>query len=90
MSMDKTFKALADSQRRDMLKLLRAGPMAAGEIAASFDLTGATVSYHLSVLKAAGLVRTDKEGNRVIYSLNTSVFEDLLVFMAAFKEDTHE
>ncbi|MFP5528601.1 autorepressor SdpR family transcription factor [Peptococcus simiae] len=88
--MDKTFKALADSQRRDMLKLLRAGPMAAGEIGAHFDLTGATVSYHLSILKAAGLVRTDKEGNRVIYSLNTSVFEDLLVFMASFKEGIHE
>lgn len=85
MGMDKTFKALADEQRREMLQLLRAGPMTAGDIGAQFQLTGATVSYHLSVLKAADLVRVRKEGTYMIYELNTSVFEDVLAFIATVK-----
>lgn len=75
---DRTFKALADGSRRRMLALLRDGDMAAGDIAAHFDMAFASVSHHLQVLRDAGLVLSRRDGQRIIYSLNTSVFQDAL------------
>ncbi len=75
---DRTFKALADASRRRMLALLRDGDLAAGDIAAHFDMAFASVSHHLQVLREAGLVLSRREGQRIIYSLNTSVFQDAL------------
>ena len=70
MGFPETFKALADPVRREILLMLRGGRMAAGDISARFDMTGATVSYHLSQLKKAGLIYETKEKNFIYYSLN--------------------
>ncbi|BDR57720.1 autorepressor SdpR family transcription factor [Xylocopilactobacillus apicola] len=80
MSLNETMKALADDERREILEHLRERPMSAGEIAANFDLSNATVSYHLKVLKKAGLITENREKNYIIYSLSASVFEDVLAW----------
>ena len=81
-----TFRALSDPIRRDILLMLRSGRMSAGEIAARFDLTGATVSYHLSILKKAGLLFETREKNFIYYELNISVFEELMLWISQFME----
>ncbi|MBQ7123737.1 MAG: winged helix-turn-helix transcriptional regulator [Oscillospiraceae bacterium] len=85
MSFAETFKALSDPARREILLMLRGGKMSAGEIGSHFDMTGATVSYHLSVLKKADLVYETKQKNFVFYELNTSVFEEIMLWFAQFK-----
>ena len=70
------FKAIADPQRRKILKLLQNGPMSAGQIASAFDITKASLSYHFNILKQAELVRCERRAQEQVYSLNTSVFED--------------
>lgn len=77
MALNTLFKALGDETRREILRRLAQGDMTAGEIAAAFDLTWPTISHHLSVLKEAGLVQDEKRGQHVIYSLNTTVFQDI-------------
>lgn len=77
-----TFKALSDPARREILDLLKERSMTAGDIASNFEISGATVSYHLSVLKKAGLVFESKKKNFVIYQLNTSVIEELMLWFA--------
>jgi ArsR family transcriptional regulator, repressor of sdpIR and other operons len=76
--LDLTMKALGDPTRREILRALRKGDMAAGEIAALFPMTAASVSHHLAVLKDAGLVRVEKNGRNQIYSLETTVFQEFL------------
>lgn len=83
MGMNETLKAISDSVRRDILQLLKSGRKSAGEIAEHFDLTGATVSYHLAKLKAADLISEKKYKNFIYYELNTSVFEDVLTWIYA-------
>lgn len=90
MGFAQTFKALADSNRREILTLLKNGRMSAGEIASHFDMTGATVSYHLSQLKKADLIYETKIKNFIYYELNVSVFEELMLWLAQFKEDGNE
>ena len=85
MSFAETFKALSDPARREILLMLRNKKMSAGEIGSHFDMTGATVSYHLSVLKKADLVYETKQKNFVYYELNTSVFEEIMLWFAQFK-----
>ena len=85
MSFAETFKALSDPARREILIMLKNGKMSAGEISSRFEMTGATVSYHLSVLKKADLVYETKEKNFVFYELNTSVFEEIMLWFAQFK-----
>lgn len=77
MGLNTLFKALGDETRREILRRLARGDMTAGEIAAAFDLTWPTISHHLGVLKEAGLVQDEKRGQHVIYSLNTTVFQDI-------------
>lgn len=72
------FKALADPTRRHILELLRGGDLTAGEIAGHFDMTKPSLSHHLNALKAAGLVDAERDGQNIIYSLNTSVLQDLM------------
>ena len=79
---DKTFKALSDPTRRQILELLRRGPKSAGEISEQFGTSGATISHHLSVLKDAGLVSDEKRGKYIYYSLDTSVMEDIFAWRA--------
>ena len=78
MSLQRTLKALSDPIRREILNLLKAGPMSAGDISARFDVTGAAVSRHLSVLKDADLIRDRRDGKFIFYELNASVLEILL------------
>ena len=81
MGMNETLKAISDSVRRDILQMLGSGKKSAGEIAEHFDLTGATVSYHLSKLKNAELITEQKHKNYVYYELNSSIFEELLTWL---------
>lgn len=85
MAFAETFKALSDPVRREILQLLKKGRLSAGEIVSNFDMTGATISYHLSILKKAELVREKKEKNYVFYELNTSVVEELMLWLSELK-----
>ena len=84
MGLNETMKALADPVRRDILQMLRSGRKSAGEIGEKFNLTGATVSYHLAKLKNADLIAEEKYKNYIYYSLNASVFEELLAWIYGF------
>lgn len=78
MGINETLKAISDPVRRDILSMLKEGKKSAGEIGEHFNLTGATVSYHLAKLKGADLIEEEKHKNFIYYTLNTSVFEDVL------------
>ena len=80
-----TFKALSDPVRRQILELLKKGPMSAGDIGSHFDMTGATVSYHLKTLKQADLVFESREKNYIYYQLNTTVLEEIMLWISALK-----
>lgn len=84
---DVTLKALSDPARREILQLLKNGRMSAGEIGSHFHMTGATVSYHLKILKKADLIWETKEKNFIYYDLNTSVVEELLLWLKDLKGD---
>ncbi|AGU81241.1 transcriptional regulator [Streptococcus anginosus] len=90
MSFTNTFKALSHPVRREILDLLKMGKMSAGEIADQFELTGATISHHLNVLKQADLVVETREKNFIYYELNTSVLEDMMVWLADLKESKRD
>lgn len=85
MAFAETFKALSDPIRRDILELLKKGPLSAGEIGTHFDMTGATISYHLSILKKADLIRETKQKNFIYYDLNASVVEEIMLWLATLK-----
>ena len=89
MSFQETFKDLSDPTRRAVLELLRNGAQTAGDIGAHFDMTGATVSHHLAVLKEAGLVSDDRQGKYIYYELNLSVLDEITGWVAGLKGDTH-
>ena len=81
MSLSDTFKAISDPVRREILEMLRNERKSAGEIAQKFNLTNATVSYHLAQLNKADLVTETREKNFIFYELNVSVFEEILVWI---------
>ena len=81
MALNETLKAISDPVRRDILQMLKSGRKSAGEIAEHFNLTGATVSYHLAKLKSADLIAEQKYKNYIYYELNTSVFEEVLTWI---------
>lgn len=86
-----TFKALSDPVRMNILDMLRKqGSLNAGEIASEFNLTNATISYHLKILKNADLIYERKEKNFIFYELNTSIFEDILTWFVKFKGNDNE
>lgn len=74
---ESAFKAIADPHRRRILRLLKCGSLTAGEIAAAFEITHGALSYHFNILKDAGLIRCERSGKTLVYSLNTSVLEEL-------------
>lgn len=80
--MGDVWDALADPTRRQILKLLRASDMNAGEIASKFDMTKPSISHHLNILKNADLVRAERSGQNIVYSINTSVLEDMMDLIA--------
>ena len=83
--MNSLFKALNDQTRRKILELLKERDMNAGEIAGKFNMTKPSISHHLDLLKRAGLITSDKKGRFVVYSLNTSILEDLLTWILTLK-----
>jgi DNA-binding transcriptional ArsR family regulator len=87
MGLQQTTKAIADQTRREILNLLKRGRMSAGDIVSHFDMTGASISRHLSVLKEADLVRDEREGQFIYYELNTSVLEDVLCWIVTIRGD---
>ncbi|WP_174817556.1 MULTISPECIES: autorepressor SdpR family transcription factor [Paenibacillus] len=93
--MNQAFKALSDPTRRKILDLLKEKDLTAGEIANQFQMTKPSISHHLSLLKQADLVRDEREGQHIYYSLNTTVFQDLLKWVLQFQQlpegkDHHE
>lgn len=85
MGLQNTLKALADPIRREILDILKSGRMSAGEITGHFDVTGASISRHLSVLKEADLIRDTREGKFIFYELNTSVLEEIMLWITDLK-----
>lgn len=85
MGIQNTLKALSDPIRREILDLLRSGRHSAGEIAEKFPVSGAAVSKHLSVLKEADLIRDTREGKFIYYELNTSVLEEVMLWLTGLK-----
>ena len=91
MGLQQTLKALSDPIRREILNLLKKGRMSAGEICERFEVTDASISRHLSVLKEADLVRDTREGKFIIYELNASVLEEILLWVRDLKgEDLND
>ena len=87
MGIQNTMRAIADPIRREILSLLKRGRMSAGEITEHFDVTGASISRHLSVLKEADLIRDTREGKFIYYELSTSVLEEILLWVKNLKGD---
>lgn len=81
MGLQDTLQALADPTRRKILNMLKAGRMTAGDISEQFEISGAAISRHLSVLKAADLIRDERDGKFIWYELNASVLEEILIFV---------
>lgn len=90
MGMSETLKAISDPVRRNILEMLKRNKLTAGEIASKFNLTNATVSYHLSYLKKADLLKEEKYKNYIYYELNASVFEEVLVWIYQFGNENKE
>lgn len=76
--MNDVFRALSDPTRREILELLRGGPRTSGEIAEKFTTSWATISRHLSVLKESELILAERNGQHIVYELNTTVFQDVV------------
>ena len=87
MGLQQTLKALSDPIRREILNMLKAGRLSAGEIVERFDVTGASISRHLSVLKEADLIRDCREGKYIYYELNASVLEEIMLWIHDLKGD---
>lgn len=85
MSLQNTLRALSDPIRREILGILKNGRMSAGDIVAQFEVTGASISRHLSVLREADLIRDSREGKFIFYELNTSVLEDIMLWITNLK-----
>ncbi len=89
-NMQATLRALADPIRREILAMLKKGRLSAGEIGEAFPVTGAAVSRHLAVLREEGLVRDQREGKFIYYELNTSVLEEVMLWLAELREEGAE
>ena len=90
MGFAETFNALIDPVRREILVMLKSGKMSAGDLGSKFDLTQASVSYHLSQLKKAELITEEKYKNYIYYELNTSVFEEVMLWLSQFGGNENE
>ena len=90
MGIQNTIKALSDPIRRQILEMLRGGRMAAGEISEKFPVSGAAISKHLSVLREADLIRDTREGKFIYYELNTSVLEEVMLWISGLKGEKND
>lgn len=86
MGLKDSFKALSDPTRQEILQMLTKGRMSAGDIGARFDMTGATISHHLNILKQAGLVEDFREGKYIYYELNMTVMEEVMGWFLQFRK----
>jgi DNA-binding transcriptional ArsR family regulator len=86
LSLDQTLRALGDPTRREILRVLRGGDLTAGELGSLFPMTGASVSHHLAVLKEAGLVQAERSGRNIVYSLESTVFQQAIEELMGFFE----
>jgi ArsR family transcriptional regulator, arsenate/arsenite/antimonite-responsive transcriptional repressor len=86
MSLNLAFKALNDKTRREILELLRKRDMTAGEIVDKFNISGPSISHHLDLLRQAGLIESEKEGQFIKYTLNTTVLDDIMKWMIQFSK----
>lgn len=86
--MQNTLRALSDPTRREILNLLKKGKQSAGEITEHFEVTGAAISRHLSVLKEADLIRDERDGKFIIYELNASVLEEIMLWITELKGES--
>jgi ArsR family transcriptional regulator len=84
--MNQLFKALNDPTRREILELLRKGDLSAGDIADQFDMSKPSISHHLDLLRQAGLVESVKKGQFIYYSINTTVFDEVVKWMMKFRQ----
>jgi DNA-binding transcriptional ArsR family regulator len=85
-----TIKALSDPIRREILEMLKSGRLSAGEIANRFSVSGAAVSKHLSILRDADLIRDAREGKYIFYELNTSVLEEVMLWLSSLRGEKHD
>lgn len=85
MGLQQTMKALSDPTRREILNLLKGGKKSAGDICEHFDITAAAISRHLSILKEADLIEDTRDGKYIFYELNTSVLEEILLWITDLK-----
>ena len=90
MGLQQTLKALSDPIRREILNMLKLGRLSAGEIVERFNVTGASISRHLSVLKGADLIRDCREGKYIYYELNASVLEEIMLWIHDLKGDASD
>ena len=90
MGIQNTIKALSDPIRREILELLREGRLPAGEIANRFSVSGAAITKHLAVLREADLIRDTREGKYIYYELNTSVLEEVMLWISSLKGEKHD
>ena len=90
MGIQKTLKALSDPIRRDILEMLKSGRLSAGEISERFSVSAAAISKHLTVLKEADLIRDTREGKYIYYEINTSVLEEVLLWVSAVRGDKND
>lgn len=90
MGFAETFKALSDPVRREILTLLKNGAMSAGKIGSHFDMTGATISYHLAILKKADLIFETRQKNYIFYELNISVVEEVMLWLSDLRGGNHD
>ena len=90
MAIQSTLKALADPIRREILNMLKGGSMSAGDIAERFDISFAAISRHLSVLKEAALIRDKRDGKYIIYELNATVLEEIMLWISDIRGDKND
>ena len=90
MGIHNTLKALSDPIRREILEMLKSGRLPAGEIANHFSVSGAAISKHLSVLREADLIRDTRKGKFIFYELNTSVLEEVMLWLTCLKGEKHD
>jgi DNA-binding transcriptional ArsR family regulator len=90
MALQKVMKALSDPIRREILNILKKGRLSAGEICEKFEVTDASISRHLSVLKEADLIRDEREGKFIYYELNASVLEEILIWISVLKGENDD
>ena len=90
MGLQNTIKALSDPIRREILELLKKGRLSAGEISVKFPVSGAAISKHLSILREADLIRDAKEGRFIYYELNTSVLEEVMLWLSCLKGERND